>query len=329
MDLGRYSKILKNKKIMLFLLIYLVFLSVTVYLFKLGSPPKGEVDVYKGVIHGDKTGFFGLTILFSAPSIKEAGANLMVNECPFFVDSEGNIREFPYFRQFLIHNIQTAHRNGLKYCMELQEAYLSGEPGSPARMTFAVPEKVWPTFFPQWNRLVLEYAELAEKYGVEMFAPWVEGDGALGAEKGSEWGQEILPQIRERYSGEILWRAGFTAGGVDGLWVGAGGFAEIMEDHPFARIGAFTGYDYIGFTIVPSMVVNWEYGNPESEANYRIWLREVIDYALMCAERDGCKGVIATEFGEDRVFEEGAGKLSGYFFWFEGPIFYWYGEGPL
>jgi len=58
MDLGRYSKILKNKKIMLFLLIYLVFLSVTVYLFKLGSPPKGEVDVYKGVIHGDKTGFF-------------------------------------------------------------------------------------------------------------------------------------------------------------------------------------------------------------------------------------------------------------------------------
>jgi hypothetical protein len=48
----------------------------------------------------------------------------------------------------------------------------------------------------------------------------------------------------------------------------------------------------------------------------------------MLAERDGCKGVIATEFGEERVFEAGEGKLSGYFYWFDQPelIKYWYEE---
>jgi hypothetical protein len=48
----------------------------------------------------------------------------------------------------------------------------------------------------------------------------------------------------------------------------------------------------------------------------------------MWAERDGCKGVIATEFGEEILFEEGEGKLSGYFYWFTKPedIRYWYKE---
>jgi hypothetical protein len=58
----------------------------------------------------------------------------------------------------------------------------------------------------------LEYAELAEKYGVELFAPLNEADGVLGLsilqeegsprgyEAASAWGQEILPGIRERYS---------------------------------------------------------------------------------------------------------------------------------
>jgi len=322
-DTIRLFRLLRSKKLLFFFLVYLTCLAVILYFFRFGSPVGEEVKVYKGIVKGDKTGFMGFTILFSANTLKDAGVNLVVDEVPFFIDYEGNVMEFPYFRQLLIHNIEAAHRSGLQYCMTLQVAYLPRELG-----TMGVPERVWPTFLPQWNKLVLEYATLAERYGVEMFAPWVEADAAMGAEKGSEWGQEIVSQIRERYSGKILWRAGFTAGGVEGLWVGDGGFAKIMEDHPFASAGAFAGYDYIGFTIQPSMLVNWEYGNPEAEANYRIWMREVIDYALMCAERDGCSGVIATEFGEDRVFEVGEGKLSGYFYWFDEPdlIEYWYKE---
>jgi hypothetical protein len=46
------------------------------------------------------------------------------------------------------------------------------------------------------------------------------------------------------------------------------------------------------------------------------------------ADGDGCKGVLATEFGEERVFEEGEGRLSGFIFVFNEPdrIRYWYAE---
>jgi hypothetical protein len=325
---GQFSqlRLLKSKKLLLFVVTYLICLVVILYVFRFGSPLREEVEVYKGIVKGDKTGFMGFTILFSANTLKEHGVNLVVDEVPFFVDGEGNVMEFPYYRQLLIHNIEAAHRSGLQYCMTLQDQFvLSVETQAP----HVVPEEVWPTFAPQWNKLVLEYAILAERYEVEMFAPAVEPDGVFGAEKGAEWGQEIVSQIREIYSGKILCRSGFGFEGLwDGGWTEAGDFAEGMEGNLFSKAGTFTGYDYIGFTVTPRMIANWEYGDPVAEANYRTFLNELMDYALMCAERDGCSGVIATEFGEDRVFEEGEGKLSGYFYWFDEPtlIEYWYKE---
>ena len=320
---------LKYKKLVIFLLIYLVFFSVVLYFFKYGGSPRDDDEIYKGIVQGDQTGFSGLTILFSATSLKEAGVNLVVAEVPFFVDNKGNIREFPYYRQLLIHNIEAAHRNGLQYCITLQETFISGHPG---QMT--IPDEVWSNFFIQWNRLVLEYAALAERHGVELFAPWVEGDAAIGFgillnenslrgfEKASDWGQEILHEIRKVYSGDVLWRTAITFGGYTeekGRW-------ETYRDNIYFN---FTGYDYIGFTIFPSYIgSSWSYGDPVAEERYRDFMEEVIDHLLMLAERDGCKGVIATEFGEERVFEAGEGKLSGYFYWFDQPelISYWYKE---
>ncbi len=331
-DIGAIAsrkKILEHKKTILFLIIYLIFLSAILYFFKFGGPTE-DVTIYKGVVKGDQSAFMALSILFSAPTLKEAGVNIVADEVPFFVDAKGNVLEFPYYRQLLMHNIQAAHRNGLQYCMELMVAYLGNDYGR-----FTIPERVWDTFFPQYNRLVLEYAEFAERNGVEMFAPLVEADGFLGLnilvdeeslrgfEKASDWGQEILHKIKERYSGKVLYRSGITMLGPErpdseiARW-------DTFRDNVYIN---FTGYDYIGFTIVPQWIPNWEYGNPDAEERYRIWLNEVIDYTLMCAERDGCKGVIATEFGEEGVFEEGKGKLSGYFYWFNEPVLYWYGEG--
>ena len=290
-----------------------------------------EAEVYKGINQGDQTGFMGFTILFSATTLKESGVNLVVAKVPFFIDHEGNVMEFPYYRQLLVHNIEAAHRNGLKYCIQLQVAYLGEDYNR-----FTIPERIWPNFFPQYDKLVLEYADLAEKHGVEMFAPLIEADGFLGTQpllnedglrgfqKASDWGQEILQKIRQRYHGSILWRSGITTNGPkDGSDIGRW---ETFRDNVYIN---FTGYDYIGFTVATWQVENWwKDDKPEFERRYRAYIREVIEYTLMCAERDGCKGVIATEFGEERVFEEGEGKLSGYVFWFDEPdlIEYWYKE---
>jgi hypothetical protein len=81
--------------------------------------------------------------------------------------------EFPFFRQIIMHNIKAAHRNGLHYGFVLQETYIHGRPGA-----ITVPERVWPTFLPQWNKMILKYAALAERNGVEIFGPWVEGECA-------------------------------------------------------------------------------------------------------------------------------------------------------
>jgi hypothetical protein len=320
--------ILKHRKKALFIGLYLVFLIGVLFFFKVGTPPRGDVGVYKGIVKGDNTGFWGLTILFSAPAIKEGGVNIVIDEVPFFVDYDGNVREFPFFRQIIMHNIKAAHRSGLRYGFVLQETYIPGRPGG-----ITIPERAWPTFFPQWNEMILKYAALAERNGVEIFGPWVEGECALGLEilveddsirgyeKASDWGQEILYKIKERYSGNVLWRAGITQVGPErpdsnARW-------DTFRDEVYMN---FTGYDYIGFTIYPNWVADFVHGDPDSERRYRDYMNEVIDYLLEIAERDGCKGVIATEFAEERVFEEGLGKLSGFFYYFTEPAKIWYSE---
>jgi len=319
---------LKNKKVVLFIGIYLIFLAGVFYLFS-GSPPDGEVEVYKGCVYGDP---FDIFLGLKAREMKRFGVNIVRIQVPFYVDSSGNVYEFtPYYRQLLVATIQTAHRNGLKVYIEMNTAY-SGEDTFLPGNIFTIPERVWPTFLPQWNKMVLEHANIAEKYGAELYAPLAEPDGRFGLEillehesirgfeKASEWGQEILPKIRERYHGEIAWRGAITMCGPERpdsqtpRW-------ETFRDKAYIN---FTGYDYIGFEIDPWFMppVEKEYESEEElwsvkREAYREWVREVIDVTLMWAERDGCKGVYAafgeTIWSDNMVFNEGKGRLSGYF----------------
>jgi hypothetical protein len=217
-SLSKILLILKRKRALLFADLYLLFLSTAVFLFRIGTPPAEGIEVYKGC---NARWFLPSQFIGNeAREMKESGVNLVASTWPIFIDSSGNPHEVPFFRHLLVLQIQTAHRNGLKFFLNLRAQY--GGPGNVR----AIPEEVWSNFFPKWNRLVLEYAELAERYGVEMSAPMHEADigweilreeeSLRGYERASEWGQEILPEIRERYSGEVVWRAGLTQCGLEG-----------------------------------------------------------------------------------------------------------------
>jgi len=103
-----------------------------------------------------------------------------------------------------------------------------------------------------------------------------------------------------------------------------------MRDEAYIN---FTGYDYIGFTIWPEWMPPG--ASPE---DYREFVRDVINTTTEWAERDGCEGVIVTEFGLGRykhplsiVFEEGEGRLKGYVTWiqtgeYHSELKYWYKE---
>ncbi len=161
-----------------------------------------------------------------------------------------------------------------------------------------------PGFLTEYNKIVADVAKLAEKYKVEIFSPMNEPDMKLGEEMASQWGQQILPVVKQYYHGKILWKA-------------AGGALDKYDTN-------FKGYDIIGFDPSPG-------GGPfeQSMAAYKTALDNLISTAQSRASRDGVSEVMITEFGtwggaisfteqqkvlaHRTVFEKGQGKVSGFF----------------
>jgi hypothetical protein len=156
----------------------------------------------------------------------------------------------------------------------------------------------------QYNLIVEKMAKLAEKYKVEIFSPMNEPDLKLGEVVANKWAQDILPVVKENYSGKVLWKS-------------AGGALDKYDTN-------FKGYDIIGFDPSPG-------GGPfeQSIAAFGIALDNLINTARSRASRDGVKEVMITEFGtwggavnfteqqkvlaHRLVFEKGQGKVSGFF----------------
>lgn len=187
--------------------------------------------------------------------------------------------------------IQTAHRHGLKVALTL------------AVMGFDTPEAA-DLDMDVLNSQIVDLAKFAEKWGVEFFAPFNEPENIFG-EDTARWAQEILPRIKEVYHGQVIWK-GARAGG-DGL----------------------SGYDYIGFPILPIEDMTSE--------EYTRYVDNQIDKALgFCAAIDSCRGIMITQFGgresidpwrgeegiasgHEIVLERGKDKVAGFFYWDEIP----------
>jgi len=165
-----------------------------------------------------------------------------------------------------------------------------------------------------WNSRVIELAKLAEKHEVEFFAPMNEPEVLFGPSASAEWGQEILPKIKEVYHGKIIWKGG--------------SIGDIQPD-PGKNPNPtnFSGYDYLGFTIGLESRTGMTLEDFSQRVDY------AIDMILGFAQRDNCKGVMITEFygllpgtweknswSEEKearahkiVLEKGKDKVDGFF----------------
>lgn len=233
----KIKKFIKNLRVFAPILIYLILLGPTIYLFS-ASPPETKVQTYKGA-------WYPLVLLSHFGEMKKMGFNTMFIRGD---SSEGTVRL-----------IQAAHRSGLKVALttDREGPYLERvDKGSE-----------------YWDLFIIDTARMAEKWGVEFFAPLAEPEDEF-REDTSRWAQEILFKIKEVYHGEIIWR---------------GGTLIDMD---------FSGYDYIGFTtFMPGDVTSEEYSRV---------IDEKLDQALAFCQRDNCKGVMITEFGswQDHSQEE-------------------------
>jgi hypothetical protein len=155
-----------------------------------------------------------------------------------------------------------------------------------------------------YELVVIELAKIAEEEGADVFAPMKEAEFIIGsATKASKWSQDILPKIKEVYSGKVLWR---------------GDFHDVYKNSN--KQIDFSGYDIIGFTILA--------GDP-GFGNDNIKRAVTGDIAALTkwAEEDGVEEVWITEFDistnssqseEEKAiayklfFEAAEGKLDGY-----------------
>jgi len=101
-------------------------------------------------------------------------------------------------------------------------------------------DKKWVLSEEVWTHIVLKWAKFAEENKVEMFAPGVEMNLILDKEKVGIWFKEILPKIRNVYSGKVITAEHFDVE----RW-------KILDETQ-----SFTGYDCIGLTVFPRKEYN-------------------------------------------------------------------------
>lgn len=242
--------------------------------------------------------------------LKEVGVNLVGLPVEYKVDKDGN--EVKYFGEKfggldrrVSQTIRKYKEAGFAVFLTIKIRYLpKGRWGEP----LGIPEELQSSskFFQGFNNFVLRWADVAEKEKVEFFAPIDEGDYMMGPWRAAEWAQEILPKVKERFKGRVVYKGGFS---------------------PPAQISwfNFTGYDIAGATIV----VLEEY----NEGDYRQMARkQIADLVEVAQKRDKVSEVWISGFGvvetiknpiDDTqkadiyriVFEEASGKVTGLIPW--------------
>ncbi len=183
-------------------------------------------------------------------------------------------------KQFVIGQIVEAHKQGIQVYLVPNFRHPSPFPD----------RRIAETYLENFTPIVLEWAEIAEEYGVALFSPGNELDKPFPKDLVATWLHDIIPKINERY---------------DGLTI-----AKLKDVFDMD----FSGYDYVGFTNIGRQ-------NPGG-------VRAEVELAKKYAARDGARGVIISEFGWnirtdegeetqvktiEQVFQESWGEVDGYF----------------
>lgn len=121
------------------------------------------------------------------------------------------------------------------------------------------------------EEIALKWAEFAEKYKVEFFAPQNEFNGMIGAnftqndaevaQITSDWHRRVLPKIKEVYSGKLLMKLSAIQDGIDAK-----------------------GYDFVGITVF--------HGNDNLES-FRKKLSSQYQILKNTAEKSGTKWLVS------------------------------------
>jgi|GEM_PF-949375 len=167
--------------------------------------------------------------------------------------------------------IATAHDFGMKI---LLVPYVeSRDYGTLERWTLS--EQVW-------TDIVLKWAAFAQENNVEMFAPGAEMNLILNEQIVGEWFKQILPEIRNVYSGKVI-----TAEHYDiEKW-------KILDEN-----NSFSGYDCIGLTLFPRKEYNGV-SDIRSFEDYQDYVEQEVKTIDMLSEKYNIECKLAVPMGLD------------------------------
>jgi hypothetical protein len=160
-------------------------------------PPDIKITKYKGIwmpfLRETKIALSDIDNLkLDGINIVAIGIKVCKNEEFYVCEDENEIKN----------SISEFHKNGIKTFLILNTAHPDSgiNPYSSEASGKPLLDKLTP--------LVLKWADISEEYGVEIFCPVNEPQLLSYKNKKdiSEWAQEILPEIRRRYSGKIVFQ---------------------------------------------------------------------------------------------------------------------------
>ena len=236
--------------------------------------------------------------------MKADGVNIFALSVGYTLNSDGTIR-LVLSREWegneeegYITLIRKAHDAGLG-------VYLSVDVWPQDDQWTQVPEKIREKVMQNLTSACLHWAEIAEQENVELFSPLNEPTAVLGIEDGIKWSENILPLVKQRFTGDVAIK-----------FVGA----EVGDFSPYGNIA---GYDYVSVHI---------YAIDTSEAEFFEYLEEtVLPFLNWCVKNYNLKGYLFGEMGVpaadekqqarifQRFFEETWDNTSGYFLCSWGP----------
>ena len=120
-----------------------------------------------------------------------------VPEPPFSIDEIRS--QAPMTEQRIASRIKQAHDLGFKVFLCTYHERLGRHHDYGVEMRIDVEN-----FLEEAKKIAVRWAEIAEKNGVEMFAPRKELQMFIGLKKALEWDDEILPALRSVYHGDLV-----------------------------------------------------------------------------------------------------------------------------
>ncbi len=243
------------------------------------GPPQTAIDKYKGLwlpFLNDA----GIA-LNEVDNLRADGVNIVSLGISIYLDGDV-IKDRD--RAEIKKMVNEFHRNGIRTCLVLN-------PGHPE---FGIdpfsPEASGRPLFERLTPLALEWAAICEKYGVEMFCPANEPQlMAYQKEQDiSDWAQQILPRLREVYTGKLVFLAQYTAEGLprynlagyDYVAIGGVGADSDVDQMPWrteekieetldSLRTLYPGHRYLYFGVVAFTGPDFYWWEPIAPANMR------------------------------------------------------------